>query len=145
MVGWGLLSATVASTMGAVLFTEVCLCWWMEGKWPHFTLMSLKRGVCACSYSGSPHRRMNNLPLCVPGFLQNPVCVCTICLHGGTVFLCFISGVQLGFKTPNFRNLIRCKPTLILWRGSCCTVAHVSLFQKSSCMTVQGFSIYDKP
>lgn len=60
--------------------------------------------------------------------------------------LCFISRVRQGFKTlTNFRNLARCKPTLILWGRSRHTVAPVSLSQKSSCVTVQGFGIYGRP
>ena len=42
-------------------------------------------------------------------------CVQAVCLSGGTVLLSFISGAQLGFKTPNFRDPVQLEPTLILW------------------------------
>lgn len=86
---------------------------WREMASPHCQVS--REGVCACSCSGSPLRRANNLPFCVLGFHQNHACVCAIYLPVGTVFLCFISGVLLGFKTPNFRSLAGCKPTMIPW------------------------------
>lgn len=56
-------------------------------------------------------------PLC-PQCLSNPclhlVCICAVCLSGSTKLLHFILGVWLGFKTPHFRSIAWCRPTLIL-------------------------------
>lgn len=38
--------------------------------WHCLTLSSPERGACACCSSGSPHRKANDLPPCVPGFHQ---------------------------------------------------------------------------
>lgn len=110
-------------------------------------LFSLERGVCSSHYSGSPQRRPNN----ISSFSQasvisqhSSVCIWIIFLPSGTTLLCFISGMWLSFKNPNFRDAVPCGPALSSGGGSCWAVAGTSYSQKSTHMTVQGLGFYGK-
>lgn len=69
------------------------------------------------SWSGefTPLTEEGTLSSCVPGFHQTPaLALCPSCLSGSTVLFFFISGIQLGFKTPNLRDPVQRRPGLIL-------------------------------
>ena len=76
----------------------------------------MERGVHAGCCSGSPHRRANDL-LSLSQASSDPCLhpVCVSCLPtSSAVLLGFISGVWLGLKTPNFKDLAWHGPALIL-------------------------------
>ena len=61
----------------------------------------------------SPNGRSAPLFVSLGSFRSPPSpCLCPVYL-AGSVLLCFISIVQLGFKTPNFRDLVQHGPALI--------------------------------
>ena len=108
--GAGLGVMTAASPGDTVLLTEVCLCWCVGKKGHQPALSSPEQEVHTHHWSGSPHRRANYLLSCPrfpPDPFLHPVCVQAIFLPGGSVFLCFISGMQLGFKSLHLRAMER--------------------------------------
>ena len=90
---------------GAVLLTEVVS---VDGQWEKIaspTLSFPEWGACACHSSGSPHRRANNRPSCVPSQIPLSSCLCLSCLPARQYQQAHVlSQARLGFKTPNFRD-----------------------------------------
>ena len=64
--------------------------------------------------SGNPHRKANNLLSC-PKLLPDPcpqlVCAWLVAYPAPQFSCVFISGQRMGFKTPQFEGLARCRPT----------------------------------
>ena len=87
------------------------------------------------------------MPLASARPLPSP-CVGAVCLPGGTVLQCFLSSVQLGFKTSNFRKLqisgVALTHADILEEDLATLLQFASLSTKSRDTTAQQFRVYSK-
>lgn len=90
-----------------MLFTEVQLCWWMEGRWVHPTILP-GEGNWWPPLFRKPSQKSEKSPLLWPRVLSDlwsqSVCAWAISTSSATI-LCFVSGTQLEFKTPNLKRL----------------------------------------
>lgn len=105
--------------------------------------LSLRRGAQAHCCSGNPTEEWIISPLMSQVSIRFPPSL-SFCPGGGAVPPCFISNMQLGFKTPSFGDLVLSSPKLILWAGSHHVVAVTSLSQKSSRTTAPELGVYDE-
>lgn len=111
-----------------VFLSEGSQCCWVGVQWCLCTLSSLEQTVPISQSPGSPYRRANSICSCGPDFYQVPaftLCQAIYACQPALFFLCFISGVCLCFRTPNFMDLAQCGPAMALWSvgGSWHTVA----------------------
>ena len=90
-------------------------------------------------------QKIKQSPLLCPQLPSDP-CLHPACIRllGGIVLLCFISGVALGFKTPNFRDPWGADPCWSSGGGSPHAFAICRFVLGISCVIAQQFEVYGK-
>lgn len=115
--------------------------------WSHPILPSLQMGDCTRCYSGSLHRKANNLPFCDQGFSQIPALTLSVprpLACPMPQFSCVLSLVHgWNLKLQILRDHKWCELTLILWKraslscASCCFIP-----EKQSHHCIGGWSLW---